>query len=250
MGGERAVVRLVADGDEQPVDLDFPLLAVLPHDDARQLVRAEKARDRGIQDKLDVALLPQRAHQRLLTAEAVAPVDEIDAARGLGEEHRVLQRAVAAAADGHGQILEERAVAHRAVAHAGADKLLLALHAEHPRLGAGRKDHGASLIVSAEFTADTAEIAAVLDPGDLFDLDLSALGHSLLGHTVAQVRAGDRHDRGEVLHLRAPGDLAAERGLLQDQNALARAAGIYGGRQPRGAAADHDDIIHGSLLLI
>ena len=214
MGGKSTVVRLMADRDEQPVYLQLALFSVLPHDDARQLVLADKTRDRGVQDKFDVVLFPQRAHQRLLAAEAVAPVDEIDAARGLGEEHRVLQRAVAAAADGHGQILEERAVAHRAVAHAGADQLLLALHAEHPRLGAGRKDHGASLIVRAELAVHAAEIAAVLDPGDLLDLDLRALGHGLLGHAVAQVRAGDRHDGGEILHLRAPGDLAAERGLL------------------------------------
>ena len=48
MGGKRAVVRLVADRDEQPVDRDLTLFSVLPHDDARQLVLADKARDRGI----------------------------------------------------------------------------------------------------------------------------------------------------------------------------------------------------------
>ena len=80
MFGEGAVVRLVADRDEQAVDLQLALFPVLPHDDPRQLVLAYQARDRGVQDKLDVVFLPQRAHQRLLAAEAVTPVDEIDAA--------------------------------------------------------------------------------------------------------------------------------------------------------------------------
>ena len=86
-------------------------------------------------------------------------------------------------------------------------------------------------------------IAVVADGGDLLELDLGALLHGLIGHEIAELRAGDGDEAGEVLHAGRPGDLPAEGVLFDDEHGLSRASGIDGGREPRGAAADDDDIV-------
>ena len=83
---------------------------------------------------------------------------------------------------------------------------------------------------------------------DLFKLHVRAVLHGLLKHPVAKLSAGDGLNGGEVLHQRGPGDLPAEGVLFNDEHGLSRAARVCRGSQPRGPAADDDDIVHIFLL--
>ena len=135
----------MADGDEHALDRKRTPRAVLLHDEAGERVVAQKLGDGCVQHKLHVRLLRERVGQRLLAAEGIAPVDEIDLRARLAQEHGVLQGAVAAADDGDGEPGIERAVAHGAVIDAAADELLLALNAERTGLRADGEDDGLRL---------------------------------------------------------------------------------------------------------
>ena len=179
-------------------------------------------------------------------------MDEIHLPALLAQEHGVLQGAVAAAVDRHVLPGVEGAVADRAEAHAAADQRLLARQAQHPGPRAGGDDQGAPL-EDGPGVADEALDAVGLegDGDDLVQLDLGALLHGLLQEPVAELRAGDGDEAGEVLDLGAPGDLAAEGVLLDHEHGLARAPCVGGGGQARGASAEDEDIVkHGFLLLM
>ena len=239
----------MSDGHEKAVHGDFAADALLLHHEAGELLPALQRRHGGVHHKLHVLALLERLDQLLLAAKAPAPVDEIHLAAALAEQQRVLQGAVAAAADRHGAPRIKGAVADRAVAHAAADQLLFAFDTQHPGLCAGGQDQRMSLEAHAGFAEDAEALALAADLLCLLQFDLGPLGHGLLQQLVAQLRAGHGHEAREILHLRAPGDLAAEGVLFNDQHALARAAGVGGRGQPRWASADDKDVVHPSISL-
>ena len=232
------------DGDEQALSRKRAALPVLLHNEAGQLLPAQQLRDLGVEHEFHVLALRERLDQLLLAAKFASAVHEPDLAAALAEEQRVLQGAVAAAADGDRLAGVKGAVADRAVAHAAADQLLLALDAERTGARPGREDQRAALKHGAGLAAHAESPVGLFHGGRLVKLDLGALLHGLLQQPVAQLRAGDRQEAGIILHLRGPGDLPAEGVFFDDQHALARTAGVGRRGQPRGAAADDDDIIH------
>ena len=234
----------MADGHEEALHREFLARPVLLQHQTAEFFLAQQRRHPGVQHEADVLFFLQRLHQLLLAPEGGAAVDQPDLTAALAEQQRVLQGAVAAAADRHGLTLVEGPVADRAVAHAAAHQLLFSLDAQHPGLGAGGQDQRPRFKDRAGFAADSEALRAALDGGDLFQLRLGALLHGLLQQLIAQLHAADGHKAREVLHPGRPGDLPAEGVFLNDQHALARAPGVGGGGQPRGASADDDQIVH------
>ena len=76
---------------------------------------AEHLVDLGVQDELDLLVLPRPVDHDRRGAELVAAVDDHDLAREPGEEGRLLHRRVAAAHHHDDLVAEEGAVARRAV---------------------------------------------------------------------------------------------------------------------------------------
>lgn len=80
--GENGVIRLMPDGDEQPVKAYLAPPAGMAHGDAAQLRIAKQLFDRGVEDELDVILGFERLYELFFAAEAAAAVDKIDLAAG------------------------------------------------------------------------------------------------------------------------------------------------------------------------
>src|SRR5207248_8633868 len=85
-----------------------------------------------------------------------------------GEEVALLEGGVATADHGQDLVLEEGAVADRAVGHAAAGQLLLARNLELPGQAAGGHDHRRGAELAAGVELDHPLVAVDLDRGDRF----------------------------------------------------------------------------------
>ena len=163
-------------------------------------------------------------------------------AAGVCKEQRVLKRGVPAADNGDVAPGIERSVADGAEADAAADKLLLAGQPQRAVAHAGRKNDG--LRAAHRKVAHDGEAAVAGRHGDdLLGAELRAERLDLLVKPRGDLRAGDVRQRGIILHHRAQRDLPAEVLALEHDRALPRARGIKRRRQPRGTAADDQNVI-------
>ena len=120
-------------------------------------------------------------------AELVAAVDERDAAGEPGQEGGLLHRGVAAADHGDVLVTEEEPVAGGTGAHAHADQLFLAGHAEVPGRGAHREDDGARAV---RLVADGDRLDGPVQRHrvDVLHPQVGAEPQRLLAHLVHQLR--------------------------------------------------------------
>ena len=214
---------------------------------ARERFFADDADHRVSENRLYIRLCSKQLTEPHLAGKLVEVLHHGDFLRRLGKQQRLLQCRVAAADYNHMPVLVERAVTHRAKRHAVAEELVLAGYAEQPMARAGgQNDRPRREDLPA--AAHMKVAAAALDARDLLDLDVRALLEHLPDHLVGKLTAADRQKRGVVLDLRREGHLPAEAAFLDDEHALAGAARIQSGGQPRRAAADDDDVMHGLLL--
>ena len=124
---EELGVRVVPDRDEDGSDVEVRGLAVRGRTQSQPGHRgiAEDLLDDRIGHELDLVVRAGAVEHDRRCAELVAPVDDRDLARELGEEDRLLHRGVAAADDSHRDVAPEGGVAHGAVGHAFPLKALL-----------------------------------------------------------------------------------------------------------------------------
>ena len=125
---EQLRVRVVADRDEDAVDLRLPRVAgrrvAQPH--GLDLAVAEDLFDHRVGDEFDLVVRACAVEHDLRRTELVAPVYDRHLRREAGQEVRLFHRGVAPADDDQLLLLEEGAVAGRAGGHAAALIVLLA----------------------------------------------------------------------------------------------------------------------------
>src|SRR6185503_8323678 len=94
-------VGLVADRDEEPAERFGRLLARLdvPEAQARDAILPEHLGDLAVPAERDLGMVERAVLHDPAAPEAVASMDEDDLARELGQEQRLLERAVPAADD-------------------------------------------------------------------------------------------------------------------------------------------------------
>ncbi len=181
-----------------------------------------------------------------VAAEGVTPVDEIHGLTNIGEQQRLLQRAVPAADNGGDAVFIKSTVAHRAVGDTVAEKLFLARQTKMTVLCARGEDHSTAFVY-AVLRAHGENFPGTLYGQDLADVGLGVEREHLFKHPLGELRAADRGDAGIILHARRIGDLAAVTLAFEQKNALSAAAGINGGGHSRRAASGNDDVVHVSL---
>ena len=137
----------------------------------------------------------------------------------------------------------EGTVAHGTVAHACTRELFLFGEAEHPGFGADGEDNGPALELSSELAAELPDAVFLPDGGHFLQFHFGALFHGLLHQLIAELGAADGNIAREIFHAGRPGDLPAEGVAFQNQNALARAAGVDRRRQAGRAAAYYNNIV-------
>ena len=116
-------------------------------------------------------------------------MNEIHGFTDIGEQQRLLQRAVPAADNGGDAVFIESAVAHRAVGNAAAEQLLLARQTEMAVLRARGEDHGAAF-VCAVLRADGEILSGALHGDHFADVGFGVEREHLLEHPL-----GDRRER-------------------------------------------------------
>ena len=182
-------------------------------------------------------------------AQGVAAVHDDDLGREVRQEGRLLHRGVAAADDGQATILEEEAVAGRAVGDAAAGELLLAGHVHMTVLGAGRQDDGAR-VEDLVLGRHGLHVALKVDGHDVLVAHVRAELLGLLAHVVHEFGALNAlGEAGEVLDLGRVHERAA-RGQLSGQHdrGEAGAGRVDRGRVAGGTRADDDDVVDGGAL--
>src|SRR5215468_9966955 len=132
VGGELAGVQLaarrVADGDEYAADRQHLLLAGADVLDPQsgELALADHLDDLGVTQELDLGVRQRPVLHDLGGAQRATPVHDRHRLGEPGEEHRLLERRVAAADHRDVPLPEEEPVAGRAERHAAPGELLLA----------------------------------------------------------------------------------------------------------------------------
>ncbi len=148
---ERRRVRLVADRDEQALDVEVAEVAGLGvlqlH--AADLLRADDLLDRDVRMDLDLGVGDGPVDHDLARAERVAAVEQVDLGRETGEVGGLLEGGVATADDGDLAVLEEETVAGRAGGHATPAEAGLAVEPEPERGRAGGDDHRLAAVFDA-----------------------------------------------------------------------------------------------------
>ena len=193
--------------------------------------------------ELDLGVGERAVLHDLRGAQLVAPVDDGDGGRELGEEDRLLERGVAAADDRDRLLPEEEAVTRRAGGHAVAEQLLLGGQAEHAGLGAGRDDHRPApelAVADPDPERGLGEVDPVGVGGD--ELGAEALGllpelHHQLGTEDAVGEAGVVLDVGREHELPAGAD------ALDDDGLEVGATRVDRGGQSGRAGADDDELV-------
>ena len=247
--GKAFKLRLLADGNKKAVHAKRRLFAgngIAQPQRAERAVPGEKSGDLHGREDLDV--LP-REEPRLffgVAAEGIAPVNEIHGFTDIGEQQRLLQRAVPAADNGGDAVFIESAVAHRAVGNAAAEQLLLARQTEMAVLRARGEDHGAAF-VCAVLRANGEILSGALHGDHFADVGFGVEREHLLEHPLGELRPADGGDAGVVFHARRIGDLAAVALAFEKKNGFPASAGINGGGHSRRAAPGNDDVVHVSL---
>ncbi len=97
-----------------------------------------------IEDEVDLLIGTRPVLEDRLGAELAPAVDDVDPARVAGQEVALFERGVTAADDGEDLVLEEGAVADRAIGDPAAGQLGLARHLQLSGEAAGGHDHGRS----------------------------------------------------------------------------------------------------------
>ena len=182
-------------------------------------------------------------------AQGVAAVHDDDLGREVRQEGRLLHRGVAAADDGQTTILEEEAVAGRAVGDAAAGELVLAGHVHVAVLRAGGQDDGArveDLVLGRHGLHVTLEI----DGDDVLVANVRAELLGLLAHVVHELGALNAlRETGEVLDLGRVHERATRSQLTgQHDGGEAGAGRVDRGRVAGRTRADDDNVVDGGAL--
>src|SRR5262245_5585870 len=180
---EEVRVGVVADRDEQAVDLEARLLPGLRVAQLERLDRAvaHDVVDDGVPLELDLRVGERTLLHDLGGAQLVTPVHDRHLGRELREERGLLHGGVAAADDGERLVAVEEPVAGRARGDTLAEQRLLRRQPEHPRRRPGGDDDrvGAVLVVADPHTERAlGQVDAIRVGGDV----LRAEAGSLLPH--------------------------------------------------------------------
>src|SRR5207302_2364826 len=144
----------------------------------------------GVEDYLDLGVLARRLDQDGLGPEVRTAVDQVDLAGVAGEEGCLLNGRVASTHDGDVLLLEEGAVADRALGDPAPLEVGLARDAQLLGLAACGEDDEVGLVGSA-FRLDPLALPAVADGGDVRGLDVDTELTGLSGHALRQLGPGD-----------------------------------------------------------
>ena len=197
-----------------------------------------------------IVLFLQSIGQFLLTGEGGQVLNDGDLPADFCQQQGFLQSRVAAAHHHHIQTCIEGTVTDGAEGNAVADQVVFALQTQHPVLYTQRQDQTAALIFVAVLGGDGEGIAGLFGLHHSFQLHIGTQVHGLLRQLVGEFRAADLDCAGDVLHLGRVGDLATEAVFLDDQNGLACPEGIDSGSQSGRTAADDDNVVHKTFLLV
>ena len=205
--------------------------------------RPRELEDPLVPDHFDLGIREQALLQDLRRTELVAPVDDVDLFGVPGQVVGLLDRRVAPADDGDGLALEEGPVAHGAVRHAAAGVLQLAGYLELGGRAAGGEDHGGCLVDRAAGGRDLEH--AVVPAGDALDVLLADVGAECGGvrrHLLRQLPPEHVLEARIVVDPLGVEQFATGHAALQQHRLEHAAAGVHGGAEPRGPAADDDQL--------
>ena len=245
---EERGVRVVPDGDEEPVGLELGLLAGLhvANENAGHaaVLGAEHLLDDGVEDELDAVVRAGAVDHDGRRTEGLTSVDDGHLGRELGEEGRLLHRGVAAADHDHLALLEERGVADSAVGDSAALQGLLGLEAELACVRAGGDDDrlGAVLRVA---DPDAEGALGEVDPRHVVGDELGAEALRLLAEVLHHLGPEDPvRVPGVVLHVARDHQLAAPGEAFDDERVEVRPRRIEGSGVAGGPPADDDHFAH------
>src|SRR5581483_10819255 len=225
-------------------DRQVPRAAVLLVAQGVDLVVADDLLDVRVEDELDLRVRPRTVDEDRLRAELVPAVDDVNLRRVPGEEVALLDRGVAAAHHRELLALEERPVAHGAVADPAAPELLLAGDLEVARKAARRDDQRAAAQLVAGLDPDDLGVAVDVDLLHRLEVaDLEAELARVLAHLGGKVRAQDGLEPGVVLDKLGVQKLAAQRPAVEQDGLEVHPRGVQTGGQAGGAPADDDDVV-------
>src|SRR5437867_5974881 len=204
-----------------------------------------------VPDHLDLGVREGTLLEDLRRPELVAAVHDVDLARVAGEIVRLLDGGVTAAHDRQHLAFEDRAVAHRAVRDALRRVFLLTRHRELHRRPAGREEDRRGAVQHAPRARNVKPAVFRLahslhGVGDDFGAEF--LG--MLAHLLGEVPSLDALEPDIVLNQIGVEQLAPRSATL-DRNRLQHSATrIHGRAQPSGAAADDDQVVAVSGVLV
>src|SRR4051794_15197210 len=250
LAGEQLAPGVVADGHEQPADVqDLGGTRVDVGDlDAGNGVLPLHVGDLLAEGPADLLVVLRTLLHDLRGAELVAAVDDGDALGEAGEEGGLLHRGVTPADDHDVLVAEEEAVAGGTGRYPAAEQALLVLQAEVPVLGAGGDDDGVRPVLLAADLDDLGRCAEV-DLGDIVGHQLGPESLGLGAHVVHELRTLDAlGEAGEVLDVGGGHQRAAELRTLEHQRVEGRPGGEHGPGVPRGAGPDDDQVTHPVVL--
>jgi len=199
--------------------------------------------DDGMPDRLDLRIVQRTLLQQLLRTPFVAPMDDVHLRSVTRQERGFFDSTVAAADDCQNLVLEERAVADRAVAHAAPGELAFAWRAQLARQTASRHDHRLADVLGAVVNGDYTPIAACSDPLHVAVRHLDAKLADLLLLRLRHGQARDALDHRVVLDQFGVHQLAsAEARTIEEQRLEPGAAGVQRGSHARRPGADDDHV--------
>ena len=244
-------VGIVADGDEDAVELDFADGAGFSVADADAVdgavAVAEDFLDDGRGDEFNFLVGARAVNHDSAGAKIIAAVDQVDFAGVAAEEVGLFHGGIAAADDGNGLAAEKETVAGGAGRDAVAEELAFGLQAEHAGRGAGSDDERFSIVsifARSDFERATREI-------DLIDHASLELGAKLLGlraHIFDELRAEDAFGKtGEILDHGGEAELAAGLVSVDYEGLEIGARGIDGGGESSATTPDNDHVMHVGL---
>ena len=246
-GGEDGIIGGEADRDKDGVGRQGLFLQGLGIAQANGAHRAfaEHLEGHAVGVDLDLFVCHHGIEQSLLSAEALAAVNEVHLFAEVGQIECIFEGGAAAADDAGRLAREEGAVAGGAIGNAHAQVAILARHLQFAALGTIGDDDGARFELSSCGGGDLFMCAEVFQTAHLVKDQLGSEGNCLLIELFGQLPAADLLNGGVVFDLGCGQDLPAVHIGFENGDRESRPSGINRRRQPCRARADDQDICHG-----
>src|SRR5712692_1279683 len=240
--GEDLGIRLVADRDEEAIDLDQALLSRLdiPYLHPLDPARAEDLINDRVPDEADLRVRESLLLQRLARAELIPPVYDLDAGGELRQKGRLLHRRVPSTDDRDPLSPEEETVADGTVGDTLPHQPHLGVELQPLRVGP-RGDQDRECLDGLAWGGHLEWVTLEVDLHDVVLHQLCADPLRLRLHTLHQLRSKNRfHKSRKVLDVARYHELSTVLRPHEEERLHVGSRTIDGGGEPGGAGTDND----------